>query len=182
MSHSPAAPPRMPRQWFAAVLGAAPILLSALTPPSATGAQGEPARTISRSTAIVSAARTTAPAARAPNLDQILAAIRHVESGGTPHGGTRAIGDGGRALGPFQIHRSYWLDARIPGRFEDCFDPAYARRVVLAYWRRHCPAALEALDAEVLARVHNGGPAGTRKSGTAVYWRRVERALARAKP
>ena len=112
-------------------------------------------------------------------LDEIFVALREIETGGIKNEGRRAIGDGGKAIGPLQIHRDYWLDSKVPGRFEDCRDPAYARRVVLAYWRRYCPEALEKLDAEVLARVHNGGPKGDRKEATMVFWRKVERELRR---
>jgi len=119
-----------------------------------------------------------APAPRAPwTLDEVFAALREVESGGTADGGRSARGDGGRALGPYQIHRPYWQDARVPGRYEDCADAAYSRRVVLAYWSRWCPRALANVDAEVLARVHNGGPQGHTKLGTRPFWARVERAL-----
>lgn len=112
------------------------------------------------------------------SLDEILDAIRITESGG--HGdGRHATGDGGRAIGPYQIHRSHWLDARLAGQFENCRDPNYARRVVIAYWKRWCPEALERRDAHVLARVHNGGPSGATKAGTMGYWGRVERALTR---
>jgi hypothetical protein len=96
-------------------------------------------------------------------LDEIFAALRQVETGGSKSGGRRSVGDGGKAI----------------GRFEDCREFPYARRVVLAYWRRYCPEALEALDAEILARIHNGGPRGDRKESTKVFWRKVERELAR---
>jgi hypothetical protein len=126
-----------------------------------------------------------APAAAPPHapwtLDEVLAAVRAVESGGSPDGGRSARGDGGQALGPYQIHRAYWRDARVPGRYEDCRDPAYARRVVEAYWRRWCPRALAIVDAEVLARVHNGGPQGHTKAGTRAFWIKVERALVQAR-
>lgn len=112
-------------------------------------------------------------------LDEILTALRVVETGGVKNGGRRAVGDGGKAIGPLQIHRAYWEDSKIPGRFEDCRELPYARKVVLAYWRRYCPKALEALDAEVLARVHNGGPTGARKESTKTFWRKVERELKR---
>jgi len=116
---------------------------------------------------------------RRPSLDEILAAIRVVESGGERAGGVHATGDGGRAIGPFQIHRAHWVDARVQGRFEDCRDPQYARRVVVAYWKRWCPAALEGCDAEVLARVHNGGPGGQKERGTLAFWGKVKRELER---
>ena len=94
-------------------------------------------------------------------------------------GGVHATGDGGRAIGPYQVHRAHWMDARLPGRFEDCRDPQYARREVLAYWKRWCPVALESCDAEVLARVHNGGPDGARERCTRAYWGRVKGVLER---
>jgi hypothetical protein len=110
-------------------------------------------------------------------LDEVLDALRATESGGQGNGGRDATGDRGRAIGPYQIHRAYFVDSGVAGRYEDCRDPAFARRVVIAYWRRWCPDALERCDAEVLARVHNGGPRGARKASTLAYWRRVERAL-----
>lgn len=109
-----------------------------------------------------------------PSLDEILDAIRAVETGGLANGGRDAFGDGGRALGPFQIHRAYFDDSKVPGRYEDCRDPQFARRVVVAYWQRWCPDALVHRDAQVLARVHNGGPNGAHKPATAGYWRKVE--------
>ena len=86
-------------------------------------------------------------------------------------------GDGGRAIGPFQIHRRYWVDARLPGRYEDCRDRAYAERVVAAYMRRYVPEAWHQGDAEVIARTHNGGPRGRFKTATDRYWQRMVRFL-----
>lgn len=122
-----------------------------------------------------------AAASEAWQLDELLEAIRVVETGGLKDGGRRATGDGGRAIGPYQIHRPYWEDSRIPGRHDDCRDPVYARRVVLAYWKRYASKALETLDVQALARVHNGGPDGARQDCTLAFWRKVERALAAAR-
>jgi Destabilase len=119
----------------------------------------------------------TAPGPRS-TLDAILAAIRSTESGGRAQEGRDAIGDGGRALGPYQIHRAYFVDSGVEGRYEQCRDEGFSRVVVIAYWKRWCPEALEQRDAEVLARIHNGGPNGARKDNTLTYWRRVERRLA----
>lgn len=127
--------------------------------------------------ATVSAAESKRPARW--TLDEIFSALRQVETGGSKSGGRRSVGDGGKAIGPLQIHRAYWQDSGVPGRFEDCREFPYARKVALAYWRRYCPKALEALDAETLARVHNGGPKGDRKENTKVFWRKVERELVR---
>lgn len=70
-----------------------------------------------------------------------------------------------RALGPLQIHRAYWQDSRVPGRYEDCADLAYSRRVVSAYLQRYAKAAFDAGDCDLLARVHNKGPGALRATG-----------------
>lgn len=112
---------------------------------------------------------------RTQTLDQVLDAIEAVETSGRR--GSRAIGDGGRSIGPFQIQREYWIDSGVPGRFEDCFDTEYARRVVKAYWLRWCPKALESVDCETLARIHNGGPKGMEKASTLRFWKKVSAKL-----
>ena len=109
----------------------------------------------------------------------LLAAIREVETGGQPRGGRDTRGDSGRSLGPYQVQRSYWRDAGIPGRYDQVRDPSYARDVIEAYWRKHCPAALRRGDLQTLARTHNGGPAGPHKRSTIGYWHRVRRQLTR---
>ena len=109
--------------------------------------------------------------------EQVLDAIRTVETGGAPDAGRGSNGDGGSAIGPFQIHLEYWKDSGVPGRYDDCRDLAYARRVVLAYWQRYCPEALATHDVEVLARTHNGGPAGAKRASTLVFWKKVKREL-----
>ena len=95
------------------------------------------------------------------------ASLHTVESGG----GLGAIkGDFSagafRALGPLQIHYAYWSDSRVPGRYQDCADLAYSRRVVTAYLQRYAPKAWAAGDCNVLFRTHNGGPAAMRATGT----------------
>ena len=129
-----------------------------------------------QSVTILSAVAAVAHAA-SPDIERLLDAIRAVETGGKANGGRDAVGDNGRALGPYQIWRSYWLDSRIGGRYEDVRDPAVARKCVLAYWRRYAPWALRAGNLEVLARVHNGGPHGASNPRTRSYWMRVRKAL-----
>lgn len=115
--------------------------------------------------------------------ESLLDAIMVVESGGNP----KAVGDGGKAIGAYQIHRGYWQDAveydkSLCGTYRDCFDPAYARRVVIAYLSRHAHAG--ATD-EDLARLHNGGCNIFRKKGTkawhntTAYWKKIQRQLER---
>lgn len=85
------------------------------------------------------------------------------------------IGDNGQALGPLQIHRDYFLDARIGGSYSRCADLEFSKRVVSAYLRRYAPGAWKRGDVEALARVHNGGPHGAAKWQTIRYAQKVSR-------
>ena len=114
----------------------------------------------------------------AVNVRDVLDAIREVETG-THANPARAVGDGGRSLGPYQISRAYWRDSGVPGRYEQVRNAAYAERVIMAYWRRHCASALKRVDAMTLARTHNGGPDGSSQRHTRSYWLRVRRELGR---
>lgn len=110
-------------------------------------------------------------------LETLLSAILVVESGGKPN---TPDGDGGRSIGPYQIMRAYWEDSGVPGRYEQCRNRAYARRVVLAYWRRYEPRALAHGDWESLARCHNAGPNWRKKiKATDGYWRKVQAEIRR---
>jgi hypothetical protein len=108
----------------------------------------------------------------------ILDAIRAVETGGHPDP-ANAIGDGGRALGPYQIHRGYWLDAteRRPDLralgYQSVTDQAIAEQIVIAYLTRYAPD----WNVSTLARIHNGGPRGHKKTATLGYARKVAAAL-----
>lgn len=102
-------------------------------------------------------------------------AIRQVET----RGDSNAVGDNGKAIGSFQIWRTYWQDAvehdkSIGGKYEDCKNDVYAKRIILAYWDRYAPK--DATD-EQLARIHNGGPKGHTRSGTLKYWKKVKKEL-----
>ena len=110
-------------------------------------------------------------------MTEVLAAIRVVESNNNPD----AVGDGGDAIGIYQIHRSYWQDAveydpSIGGSYRDCFNPKYAERIVRAYMARYCNARRLGHEPtqEDLARMHNGGPNGHKKSATLKYWDKVK--------
>ena len=97
-------------------------------------------------------------------------ALHLVETSGR-HG--PIVGDGGRALGPLQIHRAYHADSRVAGAYERVADLEYSKRVATAYLKRHAPEAWAKGDVETLARVHNGGPRGHLKSATKSYGVRV---------
>lgn len=85
------------------------------------------------------------------------------------------LGDNGRALGPLQIHRGYHADSRVAGDYSRCADLDYSRRVVTAYLQRYSPAAWAAGDVSTLARIHNGGPRGDKKTATLGYAAKVTR-------
>ena len=111
------------------------------------------------------------------NTDRILDAIRQVETGGCKNP-SEAVGDGGKAIGPFQIHKAYWQDAvehdpSIGGVYADCKNEAYARRIVIAYLSRYCKVWTD----ENVARIHNGGPSGHKRKGTVKYWNKVDNFL-----
>ena len=84
------------------------------------------------------------------------------------------VGDGGKALGPLQIHRAYHADSRVAGDYSRVSELDYSKRVATAYLKRHAPEAWAAGDVETLARVHNGGPRGHLKPATKGYGVRVK--------
>ena len=107
------------------------------------------------------------------NLTNLITALIAVESGGND----MAIGDGGKALGPLQIHRAVVVDVnRITGshyRHQDMTNRAQARAVCEAYLRHYGRGA----TTEQLARRWNGGPSGDRKTTTAAYWQKVKKEI-----
>ena len=109
----------------------------------------------------------------------ILDAIRMVECGDVDN---PPDGDGGRAIGPYQIHEAYFIDSRIKGDYQQCRDRAFAERVVEAYMKRWCSESWASGEAEVIARIHNGGPramSSKRKRYTDGYWAKVKKELER---
>ncbi len=129
--------------------------------------------------AVTAALCTSGPPRSHWNRTEILRAIRLVESGGRAN---PPDGDGGQAIGPYQIWRIYWQDAvafdpGLGGDYQDCRRQDYAERVIDAYMRRWQPAAWRQNDAEVIARTHNGGPDGARKAQTLGYWQKVRAKL-----
>lgn len=110
--------------------------------------------------ALGTVASVTVIAVKEYTLDETLAAIRMVESGNDPS----AVGDGGRAIGCYQVWESYWSDAvefsGLGGNYRDCFKPDYADRVVREYMKRYCTEKRLGRKPtwEDIARMHNGGP------------------------
>jgi hypothetical protein len=108
------------------------------------------------------------------NHAEILAALRMTESSGMAN---PPDGDKGTAIGPYQIHKLYWMDAKIPGDYQQCREQQYAERVIKAYMLRYATDAWLTCDAEIIARTHNGGPTGRHKNATDKYWARMSKWL-----
>lgn len=116
---------------------------------------------------------------------QFLNAIKVVES----NGNSKAVGDGGRAKGIFQIHEGYFNDAKdydtknggkfklAKAKYSDCFNPSIAEQVVRAYLQCYSASDVKAGRWEVVARKHNGGPNGHQKKATVAYWNKVKKHL-----
>ena len=108
---------------------------------------------------------------------KLVNALIQVESNGKDD----AVGDNGNAIGCLQIWKIYHTDAtersNIGGEYLDCFQRDYAVLVFDAYMRRYARSAwtnpLE-FDAEKVARIHNGGPKGYKKTATLKYWKKVK--------
>jgi hypothetical protein len=107
------------------------------------------------------------------SLNDFLKALHQVETGGQTGS---IIGDNGRALGPFQIHKIYWSEVapQIGGRYQDVSNLDYAKKVVIAYFLKYAKDALKNKDWETLAKIHNGGPRGAKKKSTEKYWQKVK--------
>jgi len=110
------------------------------------------------------AASLTVPPPAGTDVRRILDTLQAVETGGE-RDPDAAIGDGGKALGAFQVWRVYWVDAceydpslRARG-YQAVTDREYAERVVIAYLSRYA----RDWSIDTIARIHNGGPAGATK-------------------
>jgi hypothetical protein len=133
-------------------------------------------------------------------LSLLLDAIRQEESRGASHPPAGDCGSPwGPSLGPYQIGWAYWADAGTGIPYAKVQDATVCRRVIVAYWRRWCPKALQAVShqrsgisgsalrsgalryaeqsqrsaLETLARFHNGGPGAWKSNDAAAYARRV---------
>jgi len=106
-------------------------------------------------------------------ISNLISALIIVESSGND----LAVGDGGKAIGPLQIHRGVVLDVnRITGshyRHQDMTNRVAARAVCEAYLRHYGKGA----STEQLARRWNGGPKGDTKTSTEAYWAKVKKHL-----
>lgn len=109
------------------------------------------------------------------NLTNLITALIAVES----RGQDMAIGDGGKARGPLQIHAAVVEDVnRFNGTsytWIGMTNRADARHVCDLYLQKWAKGR----SMEDAARIWNGGPKGYRNPATDAYWRRVQRHLNR---
>lgn len=111
------------------------------------------------------------------NLITLIMVLIQVESSGND----LAVGDGGAAYGCLQMHSAYVQDAAEYANkdwvHEDAFDRETSIDIFIAYMSRY--ATEERLGRRVsiedIARIHNGGPNGWKKSATDVYWKKVRK-------
>ena len=105
------------------------------------------------------------------NYAAILSVLISIESSGQDH----AIGDGGLARGPLQIHKEVVSDAnRISGKrfqWSRMTNRAEAREVAEIYLRHYAtPQRLgRTVTPQDVARIWNGGPMGYKSKATLPY-------------
>lgn len=127
-------------------------------------------------------------------FEQFLECLQQVETHGCNHKGESAVGDGGLAVGPLQIHECNYDDAisflfsltpamkwkcdledlKIKLNYDCCNYWTFSCIIAHLYFRRHAQKALLEGDWEKLARIWNGGPTGYRKKATIPYWEKVK--------
>ena len=115
------------------------------------------------------------------SVSKLLAALIIIESSGNPD----AIGDDGEAVGCLQItpgvikdvNRQFSTDFTL----EDRYDVQHSRNIAnlyLAYWgTKYEENTGFKANAEVYARIWNGGPNGWNKKSTDKYWNKVKEVL-----
>lgn len=115
------------------------------------------------------------------DFDKFCAALSQVESSGNQC----AFNKKENAVGLYQIRPLYFKDAKEFSRalsssgHESCYNEAFARKTILAYFGRYEPRALKNNDWQTLARLHNAGP-NWRKKSTDAYWLKVKKELTSA--
>ena len=117
---------------------------------------------------------------------RLLNAIKGVESSGN----SSAIGDNGKAVGAYQLHKIYVRDvnnilknkgSKICFTYADRYNMHKSRYMtciyLLHYGKVYERKTGKVATAEVLSRIHNGGPDGWKKKSTLKYWYKVKKRL-----
>jgi hypothetical protein len=119
------------------------------------------------------------------DFEKLLDAICIVESNGKAD----AVGDNGKAVGAYQLHKIYvddvnsFPEVKKAGKhytYEDRLDPEKSREITrwyLIHYGRVYQNSGKTLTLEVFARIHNGGPNGYKKKATEAYWVKVKAEL-----
>ena len=111
----------------------------------------------------------------------LISAIVAIESNGDP----TARGDDNLAYGILQIHSAYAQDASEYAKqnwtHEDAFNPTIANKMFVTYMARYATEKRLGRNptAEDIARIHNGGLYGYKRSATDPYWTKVKAELIR---
>ena len=110
----------------------------------------------------------------------LLPLIAQIES----NNNNNAVGDDGKAIGIYQIHKIYVDDVnRILGEevftYEDRKDIQRSRLIVAIYLNHYGKQYYYKHNKwptmDILARIHNGGPKGYTKAATLHYWTKIKR-------
>lgn len=119
------------------------------------------------------------------STDQCLRCICQVESGCRPLGCSWDVNS--LSCGYFQIKKDYYVDCRSPGRQSgESLESAWRRcandydcaaRCIQNYVSRFGHKCGGVGPCQRMARLHNGGPNGCRKSATNPYWAKVYNCL-----
>jgi len=120
-------------------------------------------------------------------IGALIDAIHQVETSGALDA---PDGDGGRSIGPLQISKACYKDAKYEYfrcsrntswfSYEEVRNISAARMVFYWYifrWAKQQLYNLTLEDCEKISRIWNGGPTGHRKKSTGPYWEKVKTAL-----
>jgi soluble lytic murein transglycosylase-like protein len=116
-------------------------------------------------------------------LMTLIMALISVESSGGDH----EVGDNGQAWGCLQMHAGYVQDAAEHAgedwTHQDAFDRETAIQIITAYMDRYATEARlgRPVMAEDIARIHNGGPNGYKKTATDQYCVKVRAEILKIK-
>ena len=135
-----------------------------------------------------STAQAELPQSPAQSFEDLLDAIEWVES----RGDSNAIGDGGNAIGAYQIWKIYVDDVNNINTFgpkysyEDRWNRNKSRAMTKTYlyWYIRFTKGIynkkpewDNRKWEYMARIHNGGPNGWKKESTEKYWLKIKNYL-----
>ncbi len=106
--------------------------------------------------------------------DALISAIITVES----RGDDSAVGDGGKAVGPLQIHAVMVKEVnRILGSDVYTLSDRTSRTKSIEMFKVYTNKYTPQWQPELVARRWNGGPTGEKKRATLAYWTKVKKEL-----